>query len=407
MLRDKLNRLGDEIVPPKSSRSDDSTLDRYQKIAVALKGRLHRAAGGTYVRRVTDFDDQHALGHMTVGDLKPIDRITLPCFEPRKEAESYRLDRMLFFDMETTGLGGSGTVAFLIGFGSVTADGFQVRQYFLPDYPDEEAMLEAVHAEIDPESIIVSYNGKSFDIPILQDRLVLQRIDRNLKFAAHLDLLHPVRRLYRRRLRYCNLANIEREVFGLQRYNDIPGELIPAVYFNWLTNDDTELLDRVMDHHIQDIATLYFLVHHLAAVQDDPRKIISDPDDVFSLARMFEKRREFSRVCRMLDDFTEITESNDRHDIVFMHSLAHKRNNQIERAVALWETLIGHDGPEALAASIELAKYYEHRLKDYKKALELTLAARAVCPENQTIQADIKKRINRLERKLAARRNPQ
>jgi len=307
----------------------------------------------------------------------------------------------LFFDMETTGLGGSGTVAFLIGFGSIDANGFQVRQYFLPDFPDEEAMLEAVRKEITPDSVIVSYNGRAFDMPILADRLIIQRVERNLEYADHIDLLYPTRRLFRRRLQDCTLSNVERNVLDFHREDDVPGYLVPSIYFNWLATYEMEMLAKVIEHNINDIVSLFFLMHRISEIQVKPQEKISEPDDVLSLARIMENRREHENLCKMLESFDDITWGHRRFDILYLQSLSYKRSGKFAEAVELWTRIVRNKSPEAFRASIELAKYFEHRAKDPQTALNYALGAEENCPSISSLQSDVRKRINRLTAKIS------
>jgi len=292
-------------------------------------------------------------------------------------------------------------VAFLIGLGSIIGDSFQVRQYFLPDYPDEAAMLEAVRGEINSETIFVSYNGRSFDMPILVDRLIINRVERNLEFAEHIDLLHSTRRLYRRRLGNCTLSNIERHILDFFRDDDVPGELVPAIYFDWLNNMGTELLGKVIEHNLYDIVSLYFLMHQIGQTQINPKEKLVEPDDIYSVARIYENRREFDKVRQTLNDFRPIIEADNRHDMMFMHSLACKRTERFDEAESIWKELIDSSNDKTYPALIELAKYYEHRTKNLKLALEYSKIARSICPSKESDQIAIGKRITRLHRKIS------
>jgi len=405
MLRNKLHRISDQIGPAPNSEKKIIIPERYQKAADFLGGEIDSGAGGTFVRIINDFDADYMHGARRLVDLKGLSGFKKAYFSSGMvdSNEELRPDKMLFFDMETTGLGGSGTVAFLIGFGSVTDNGFQVRQYFLPDYPDEESMLEAVRSEIDEESIIVSYNGRAFDIPILVDRMIINRVERNLKFAEHIDLLHPVRRFYRRRLQRCNLTNVEQNILDFHRADDIPGQLVPAVYFNWLANDDTELLDRVQEHHLNDIISLYFLMHHLAEIQEAPVEKITEPDDILSMVKILEKKREHESISHILESLSDLVHHHNRHDILFLHSLAYKRCGRIEKALPIWEYICTGVSPEAFLSRIELAKYYEHTVRDFRRALEEALSAEVICSMPVWQLQAVRRRIRRLNRRIAGR----
>ncbi len=401
MLRDKLDRLSQHVAGEKKGAQQNNEQNRYEKIAAYLKGELKSDSSGTFVKIVTDLNETYAHGRVMIDELLPLAALKKRYFDWSDDVAELDPRKLLFFDMETTGLGGSGTVAFLIGFGSITDNGFQVRQYFLPDFPDEETMLEAVRAEIKPDTIIVSYNGKAFDMPILIDRLIIQRVERNLRFADHVDLLNTVRRLYRRRLRDCTLGNVEQKILDFYRYDDIPGYLVPAIYFDWLNTDKTDQLEGVVEHNRNDIISLFFIIYQIASVLENPSAKISEPDDILSLAKIFEKRREHKSVYRLLEDFDDITLAHERYDILYLQSLSYKRSGRLAEAAVLWEKIINSRSSEAFSAYIELAKYNEHKIRDFKEALRLAEAAQKVCPPRPYLRQDLQKRINRLTEKLS------
>ncbi|MCX6827407.1 MAG: ribonuclease H-like domain-containing protein [candidate division Zixibacteria bacterium] len=395
MLRDEFKRL--------SGRKGLSSLhenSRYRRAAETLNGELFHGSNGTYVRIITDFDHNYIYNRAGISEWPYLFKAKHSYFGNSDLSGTLELNNLLFFDIETTGLGGSGTVPFLIGLGSITENGFQVRQYFLPDYPDEAAMLEAVRLEIKSDSTVVSYNGKAFDLPILKDRFIIHRVERHLELAGHIDLLYSVRKLYRRRLSNCTLSNIEKTILGHHRHDDIPGFLVPAVYFNWLSTEETIDLARVVRHNLDDIVSLFFILHHLTEVMEEPAKKITEPDDIYSFARLLQSRGENKEVWTLLEDFGHILRQQARYDILWLHSLAYKRGELLVKAVPLWEEIARTDSTESFWARIELAKYYEHRQKDYNTALKHAQSACENCPRH-TFSPELDKRINRLRRKLA------
>jgi len=399
MLKDKLSRFSRQINSPQESGPDEPEYDRYKLARKCLGGQLHELSAGTFLEIVSDFDSAYFHGEFTIGDIAESGSFRTAHFYRSGDYDLINPEKLLFFDIETTGLGGSGTVPFLIGCGSPVGGNFRVRQYFLPDYPDETAMLEAVREEINHDTIIVSYNGKAFDLPILTDRLILHRVERHLEFADHIDLLHAARRMFSRRLQSCTLGNIEKNVLSFYRTDDIPGELVPAVYFNWLNNMETSDLKGVVEHNLNDIVSLYFLMHHISAAQENPGGRVVEPDDIYSLARIFESRKEHDRVNRMIEDCRNTV--SDRSDILFMQSMACKRIGDFDTAVAIWHDIANSGGSEAFSAMVELAKYYEHRARHFNLALEISMRATSVCPDSPYIRADLKKRVERLRRKLS------
>ncbi len=401
MLHNKLDRFSNQIAGNKNNTPMGDTLSRYDKIAACLDGERIADSVGTYIKITTDLNETYAHGRFMIDDMLPPTPLEKRYFDWSDATDKLDPRKLLFFDMETTGLGGAGAVAFLIGFGSITENGFQVRQYFLPDFPDEETMLEAVRAEIKPDTIIVSYNGKAFDLPILTDRLIIQRVERNLQYADHIDLLNCVRRLYRRRLRDCTLSNVEQKILDFYRCDDIPGYLVPSIYFDWLNTDKTEQLKGVVEHNRNDIISLFFIIYQIASVLENPSDKISEPDDILSLAKIFERRREHKNVYRLLENFDDITLAHERYDILYLQSLSYKRGGHLEKAAGLWENIIVGRSSEAFWAYIELAKYNEHKIKDFKKALRMAEAAQKVCPLRPCLRQDLQRRIDRLTGKLA------
>ena len=221
-----------------------------------------------------------------------LDTVGVLTAEP--ELEAFDLRGAVFLDTETTGLaGGAGTAAFLIGLGWVEGDRFRVRQYFMRDYHEEGALLHALAAELGHFDRLVTFNGKMFDVPLLDARFRLNRVRYPLGGAPHLDLLHPARRLWKARLESCRLQSLEAELMGLRRHGDIPGEEIPQVYFDWVRRRDARLLARVFEHNRQDIVSLAALA--VLACQWVEESRAEDPRDIFSLGRVLERGRRYER----------------------------------------------------------------------------------------------------------------
>ena len=180
------------------------------------------------------------------------------------EADPVSRERFLCFDSETTGLaGGSGTRAFMLGAADWRGDGLRVRQLYLSAMSGEAAMLAEFARWIQPDSVLVSYNGRSYDAPLLATRYRLQRLPDPIKPCAHVDLLHPVRRAYRGRWENCRLATIERRLLQIVREDDLPGSEAPAAWRNWLRQGLSTNLLRVLEHNRQDVITLARLLRHM------------------------------------------------------------------------------------------------------------------------------------------------
>lgn len=177
--------------------------------------------------------------------------------------------RLVFLDTETTGLaGGTGTKAFMVGVARIEGDSVRVTQWLLTRIAGEAAMLDALTAALPTDSVLVTYNGKSFDLPLLRTRYRMNRQHEPFGDALHLDLLHPVRRIYRHTWPNCRLVTVEERLLGHTRVDDLPGSEAPAAWRSFLTSGATGLLRRVLDHNARDLVSL---VHVLGRLSDSTR----------------------------------------------------------------------------------------------------------------------------------------
>jgi uncharacterized protein YprB with RNaseH-like and TPR domain len=277
----------------------------------------------------------------------------------------FDLREAVFLDTETTGLaGGAGTAAFLIGLGWFEGDRFRVRQCFMRDYHEEAALLEAVRAELARFDRVVTFNGKMFDLPLLDARFRLNRGRFPLTDAPHLDLLHPARRLWKARLESCRLQSLEAALLGLRRTGDIPGEEIPHVYFDWVRRRDARLLARVFDHNRQDIVSLAALA--VLACRWVEERRAEDPRDLFSLARVMERARRFETSEELYLRALDGDPGPLRGPALLRLAWRAKRRGEHARAEAYW--LEAGEAGE-VEAWRELAMHHEHRTRDVDAAL--------------------------------------
>ena len=399
-LTERLHQLGHHLTGGSSNKSQPVTPARYRKLADVVDGQLVNHPAGCYclVRQVYPFG--FSLGNEDLDRVKPSALVASSSFSMTDREGEVPLGSLLFFDTETTGLGGAGAVPFLVGCGSLTHQGFEVRQYLLPDYSDEAAMLEQVLAEFDSQTTLVSYNGIAFDINLLRDRMIVNRVARELPQADHFDLLHSARRLWRRRLSDCRLTNIERELFGFYRDDDIPGHLIPSVYFDWLQTDNLSFMNSVLEHNRFDILSLYFLLLRVDEVFRSGGASLDTADDLYSLSRVYGRRRRPDKVVGNFESLQQTTTHPLDTEVVFFHSLAFKRRGDWSKAVELWLSLTEQTGRESYEACLELAKYYEHRAKDCRRALDFAHRAGRIGTPSQRRRDNFETRIGRLKRKL-------
>jgi len=196
----------------------------------------------------------------------------------------------IFFDIETTGLGtGSGTYAFMVGFGTFEGGQFCLRQYLMRDYDEEGALLYLLSEQMRSHAWWVTFNGRSFDLPVLQTRFICGgHPEMPLARAPHLDLLYPARRLWRKRLRSCALSSLETHVLGLTRESDVPGWLIPDLYFDYLRHGEAYPLCQVFVHNALDILSLVTLAARINTImRDPPASTAEHPTDTYSLGVIY------------------------------------------------------------------------------------------------------------------------
>ena len=292
------------------------------------------------------------------------------------------LSRALFFDTETTGLGGAGAIAFLLGMAWFDAEGrLNVEQLLLRSPADEPALLDVFSQRLATTELLVSYNGKSFDWPLLKTRYVMNRreIPRDL---PHLDLLHIGRRLHRPRLGACRLKTLEAEVLGFERGVDVDGGDVPARYAHFLRTGDEEALAQVVEHNAWDVVSMAALV----GLYGEPFDLMHG-SDLVGFAQTMKRAGALSVAERAADRALELGASA----ALRVRGAVHKARGDRARALQDFESLAQElDDP---ALRLELAKLYEHFVKDPARALRIL--------DQGTGEADsaAEKRRQRLERK--------
>jgi len=398
--RDRLDRIKQFIASDRKPAKKKTLPSRYLKMADALGGELVESPSGVFCRVTKQYPRGHVFGETVLEPAEITSSVPLASFTVEENEVRAPVRDLVFFDLETTGLGGAGAVAFLAGCGSITPDGFEVRQYLLPDYDDETAVLEKLLEELTDRKTIVSYNGAAFDLNLIRDRMIINRVAREVPSAGHIDLLHSARRLFRRRLGDCTLTNIEREIFGFYRDDDIPGYLIPSVYFDWLASEDLTAMEAVLEHNRLDILALYFLLRKVAGIFETEGSELDHVQDMYSLSRVYGRRRKLDKVTDIYERLDAETIEPLEEDIRWFHSLAFKRSGDWDRAVQLWQNLSGSDSRESYLSCVELAKYFEHRVRDLAQAETLARRALSICPYGKREKSLLDKRLRRLAAKL-------
>ncbi|MGA2099112.1 MAG: ribonuclease H-like domain-containing protein [Candidatus Acidiferrum sp.] len=286
--------------------------------------------------------------------------------------------RWLFLDTETTGLaGGTGTYPFLVGIAWWDGGGLQVEQFFMRDFSEEHSVLHELAARLTERPVLVTFNGKSFDWPLLENRFTMTRAISAPRLAAHLDLLHPARALWKLRLGSVRLVELERHVLdaprlGWHREDDVASSLIPQYYFDYLRGGSSAPLAGVVRHNQMDLrglAALFGKINTLLASQDEDRDGV-DSLDLFGLSRFLERRGDSDRAqaaCTQALDFGLPAEFRQRARREL--ALLAKRRGDHHAAAALWGELVS-DPQDGVLACEQLAIHYERRAKDSVRAEE-------------------------------------
>jgi hypothetical protein len=284
-----------------------------------------------------------------------------------------------FLDTETTGLaGGSGTCAFLIGVGSIDSEGFRVRQFFMRDFHEEPSQLCALAAYLARFNVLITYNGKSFDQPLLETRYTMRRARHPFASMTHLDLLHGARRLFKLRLESCRLVNLENQILGVERNGDVPGDLIPYYYFEYLRTQQAFRLIPIFHHNVLDIVSLACLTGVIPEAFRDPENLrMRHGSDFLGLARWLQVSGRLEEAHRLMRRAIDLG-LRDEHlfRALFDVGSLEKKLGLEHAALATFTDLTLSPNPYRARAWDELAKHYERREKNFHMALECVRAAR-------------------------------
>ncbi len=325
--------------------------------------------------------------------------------EPR--VANCELCNFVFLDTETTGLaGGTGTFAFLIGLGRFNGEAFQLTQIFMRDPIEEPAALAALTEFLQPLDALVTFNGKSFDAPLLKNRYIVNGHQIPFARAGHLDLLPLARRLWRDRLESRALGSLEQHILGMRRTEeDIPGWLIPQMYFDYLRTGDARPMRGVLYHNAMDVVAMAALLSHMAQMLDDPFTFAVEHGlDLIAIGKLFEDMGRLDEAARLYVRGLEMDLSEQMfRDTMRRLSFVQRKRGEFLSALELWQSAADM---KQVYACVELAKYYEHKARDYAQALEHTRTALAIinAPDyapyaRKQWLADLERRLARLETK--------
>jgi uncharacterized protein len=405
------------------------------RVADVLGGRVVTNGYGRALVIDRRYESDRFHGRLRIGDCEVRDSDGLRLLDPGLPSPDGTGARTLFIDLETTGLsGGAGTVAFLVGCGWFDLGAFQVRQFLLTSYSAERALLSAVAECLDATSLLVSYNGKTFDVPVMETRWMFHRMPMPLESVRHFDMLHPARRLWRTRATGdeedqggCRLATLERLLCDVNRVGDVPGLEIPARYFRFLRSGDARPLEPVLEHNRIDLVSLAAVTAQALRLVEEGIERCRDAAEALALGKVFERAGSMDRalLCFERAAADEGSAIDVRAEAIYRTALRLRRERRFDEAAAAWRRLLGVKqgrfgrrstllAPLRQFAVEALAIHHEHRERDYEGAKELTLrlldehegqdfrlTAEATGPR-VTRKADATRhRLARLEKKIA------
>jgi uncharacterized protein YprB with RNaseH-like and TPR domain len=330
---------------------------------------------------------------------------------------------LLFFDLETTGLsGGAGTVAFLAGCGYFDGAGFHVLQYFLSGYHAEHDLLVSLAALTERFGGLVTFNGRCFDVPLIETRYLFHRIASPFGALPHFDMLYPARRLWRRRggsqdadaleQSSCALGVLEEAILGVHRVDDVPGSEIPSRYFRYLRTGDVRPLEQVFEHNRLDLISLAALTALGMRMVDGGAEAVESPHEALAMGQIYERlgrsgeaEAHFARAAGLGAAPWDARSVDRTIRADALHHLAVHRRRQRHYAAAAdaWSGMLdaGAEPPLAQQARRALAIHHEHRSRDLDTARAFVLRALESEPDPAQIDA-LRHRLARLDRKREA-----
>ena len=393
-------------------RSDDQPSGGENLAADVLGGQWCDAGGQRFLVVDRTYRPGHRHGSVTVADALPSSDGVWPGLDlllgqaepglPAVEAGG----RALFFDLETTGLaGGAGTYAFLVGCGWFEGGSFRTRQFFLTDFGAERALLDAVARTANDAGTVVTYNGKSFDLPLMETRFVLHRRATPFAGLPHVDMLHPARRLWRGDESGCRLTSLEQILYGYRREGDVPGFEIPARYFHYVRSGDARPLEGVLEHNRLDLLALACVTARAAHLLAEGAASARGGREALGLGQLYERhgRLREARACYVQACAFEADAV--RVEALRALALLSRRLRCYEEAAAAWRQLLDCPGcPQSIVreASEALAVHHEHRARNLSVARALTLRS-LTCQGTMARRELLQHRLARLDRKIGDR----
>lgn len=373
--------------------------------------KLIRNEAGEFLLRRTSYPLAYRHGAHRLEELDAAARY-LEAFHP---GESVRGDGILFLDLETTGLGvGAGNVPFMVGIAYKDGERFVVEQALIRHPAEERAMLFYFSGLFASFRFLATYNGRTFDWPVVQNRLILNGYRSNRREPLHLDFLHPARSIWRNTLASCKLSRVEEERLGITREDDVPGSLAPQIYFHFLADGDPLPLEGVFRHNEWDMLSLACLAIRfgclLAGEELPGLPLPAEAEELIRTGLWLERMGKTDSAERLFAAAERC--ENASSGVLLLLAARDKKAGNWRRAVLLWQKAIKRSsklGGTHVEAYVELAMYYEHKAKNIelalyytKEALELSLShplAGRRDPKRRAERDALRKRLDRLHRK--------
>jgi uncharacterized protein YprB with RNaseH-like and TPR domain len=363
-----------------------------------ISGEVVRTPCGEHFETEKLFERHRRHGSMDISNLHELPANLLDSLSDGAIASSHPT-KWAFLDTETTGLaGGTGTYAFLIGVGSIEPAGFRLRQFFMRDYGEEASLLRRLSEHLAQFDVLITYNGKTYDQPLLETRFRMARAPHPFERLAHLDLLFGARRLWKLRLESCRLVELENQILGVERQGDLPGEMIPYYYFEYLRTQQASRLVPVFHHNAIDILSLACLTAIVPFAFRSPEETaFRHGADVIGLARWVLKAGRHEEALRLLRRAVDLGLPDDLlFRTLWDIGTLEKRMGRWDAALVLFTDLAASRNAYRARALRELAIYYERRERNYAMALEMTHSALAL-----EDSADLRRREQRLRERAA------
>ena len=373
-LQRQLENLTTRHSPPEKL---NPALQDVPPLADFLKGQWKQRPSGSVLTVEREFPGQHLHGGIRLEALYSTEPEVVCLLARDRAFADFHPENTLFMDTETTGLaGGAGTYVFLVGVGYFDQGKFRVHQFFLPALESEKAFLEELNdifsggPTCNSFRYLVSFNGKSYDLNLLSNRYILQRLEQPFHCVDHLDLLYPIRVLWRGCFKDCRLQTLEDRILGVHRQQDIPSSLIPRTYFNYLHAGQYRPFREVFEHNLLDLLSMVTLLA-LAG------QLIREPDerlwvDPVVAARVYTLNGEYEQAMTMLEASSKQEKwQSIRADILFQLAKVKKQLGAKEEVLSLCHQVIDHHPYPPRDAFEEAAKVLEHHEKKFESALQI------------------------------------